>query len=774
MAEQNSNNRTTLGTREEQAQGPSGGFSRQSRSPRPSLNRAYKKDADTTSGALKQLANTGAELYTGFQSQRIKNRQNELQDVAARDARGLLDPQEAAILERTNKTFDKYFSARRQGAMTDAATNIAVEAEMKRISNQYPALGAAVRKSAAQKLGFDPTGAEWSFLTNPPAQQQQAPETALQKAVREAEYAEQATGLTPGTLQEQVMQNYTDQLRVQGMEQQQEIGNLSSAGVTNLYNTKASVAMSQISSDLYTKMQEQGNLNDADIQSVQARMETQKNQGIATLRKQLTQQNVAPSQITARVNSYAERWDEASTSLNEMKGSKFANADTEYRTAYFENFAKKNFPLINLAEKLGYRSAEDKNAFMSILQNPDSEINKALINTSPVLRSMQENGNLASGLSKTLEGVMSGNPDMVRQAGTDPRVAGKTVAQGMLRNPRAANMGGGKAGEDALSFLRGNGDEQFALDEIAYNPSQYVSNQGVVRHLKSITNDVTLSQIADSIRSEAGKNFQFKIQDGGITYDVPNKADASTWAGSAANFALQRSGIGFASRMAEKAGALPFDVAKSAFYDASDYVEHVEALGRIMSVPQMSEKVGMSRGQLVAKLNNMIQSDPNESGNPMSNEDNPRLTPVTVEETDSAANSNDIDPAYFNRLIQTESAGGTSRTYSSADAAGVAQFMPDTAREMGLKVNDQVDERLDNEKSLNASAKYIKKLKDQFNGDYVLATMAYNWGPGALREMLDSGNPSPDIPQETIGHVQKTMGVDVLPYLRQKGLIPTY
>ena len=754
MAERNSNNNTNLGTTEEQAQGPAGGFSRQAKTPRPSLSRAYKKDADTTSGALKQLANTGAELYTGFQSQRIKNRQEELQDVAARDARGLLDPQEAAILERTNKTFDKYFSARRQGAMTDAAANIAVESEMKRISNQYPALGPAVRKSAAQKLGFDPTGAEWSFLTNPPSQQQQS-ETELQKAIREAEYAEQYTGTRPGTLQEQVMQNYTDQLRVQGMEQQQEIGNLGSSGTTNLFNTRASIAMSQISSDLYTKMQEQGNLNDADIQSVQARMETQKNQGIAQLRKQLTQQNVSPSQITSRINAYAERWDEASSSLNEMKGSKFANADTEYRTAYFENFAKKNFPLINLAEKLGYRSAEDKNAFMSILQNPDSEINQALINTSPVLRSMQENGNLAGGLSKTLQGIMSGNTDMVRQVGVDPNVAGKTVVQGMLRNPRASNMGGGKAGEDALAFLRGNGDEQFALDEIAYNPSQYLGNQGVINHLKTITNDVALSQIADSIRAETGKEGRFSLDGGAVRFNAPNSLDMS-------NPVAMGASIGRAFRGGGNS------------YSSNEYVQHIETLGRIMSVPQMAERVGMSRGQLVAKLNNMIQSDPNEMRNPESNASNPQLTPVTDEETDSAAASNNIDPAYFRNLIQTESSGGNSQTYSSAGAAGVAQLMPETAKAMGLTVNDSQDERLDNAKALSASAKYVKRLKDRFNGDYVLATMAYNWGPGNLQEMLDSENPSPEIPQETIGHVQKTMGVDVLPYLRQKGFIPTY
>ena len=60
------------------------------------------------------------------------------------------------------------------------------------------------------------------------------------------------------------------------------------------------------------------------------------------------------------------------------------------------------------------------------------------------------------------------------------------------------------------------------------------------------------------------------------------------------------------------------------------------------------------------------------------------------------------------------------------------QFMPATARLYGLRVNGQVDERLDFEKSTHAAAKYLKSLYAQF-GDWTLVAAAYNVGGGSLR-----------------------------------------
>jgi membrane-bound lytic murein transglycosylase D len=64
---------------------------------------------------------------------------------------------------------------------------------------------------------------------------------------------------------------------------------------------------------------------------------------------------------------------------------------------------------------------------------------------------------------------------------------------------------------------------------------------------------------------------------------------------------------------------------------------------------------------------------------------------------------------------------------SSKGAAGLWQFMPETARNFGLKVNKEVDERLDPIKSTLAAVKYFKKLYSVF-GDWHLVLASYNAG----------------------------------------------
>lgn len=73
--------------------------------------------------------------------------------------------------------------------------------------------------------------------------------------------------------------------------------------------------------------------------------------------------------------------------------------------------------------------------------------------------------------------------------------------------------------------------------------------------------------------------------------------------------------------------------------------------------------------------------------------------------------------------------------YSPKGAAGLWQFMPQTARDYGLKVNGEVDERMEVRKSTIAAAKYIKDLYKQFNS-WTLAAAAYNVGEGSLRRQI--------------------------------------
>jgi membrane-bound lytic murein transglycosylase D len=97
---------------------------------------------------------------------------------------------------------------------------------------------------------------------------------------------------------------------------------------------------------------------------------------------------------------------------------------------------------------------------------------------------------------------------------------------------------------------------------------------------------------------------------------------------------------------------------------------------------------------------------------------------------------------------------------SSAGARGIWQFMPETAREYGLRVDKWIDERCDPDLSTRAAAAYLKDLYRDFH-DWPLAIAAYNAGAGRIHRALDDMHAttfwelldSAAIPKETRGYV---------------------
>lgn len=74
--------------------------------------------------------------------------------------------------------------------------------------------------------------------------------------------------------------------------------------------------------------------------------------------------------------------------------------------------------------------------------------------------------------------------------------------------------------------------------------------------------------------------------------------------------------------------------------------------------------------------------------------------------------------------------------YSKAGAAGLWQLMPAVARENGLEVNANVDERYNVEKATRVACKILKKSYTKF-GDWLTVAAAYNAGQGGISSRLE-------------------------------------
>src|SRR6185295_17542073 len=93
------------------------------------------------------------------------------------------------------------------------------------------------------------------------------------------------------------------------------------------------------------------------------------------------------------------------------------------------------------------------------------------------------------------------------------------------------------------------------------------------------------------------------------------------------------------------------------------------------------------------------------------------------------ARANGLPAPFFANLIWQES-NFNPRVVSPAGAQGIAQFMPETAKEYGL-INP-----FDPIHALNAAGRLLNKLVAQF-GNLGLAAAAYNAGPGRVNEFVN-------------------------------------
>jgi hypothetical protein len=131
----------------------------------------------------------------------------------------------------------------------------------------------------------------------------------------------------------------------------------------------------------------------------------------------------------------------------------------------------------------------------------------------------------------------------------------------------------------------------------------------------------------------------------------------------------------------------------------------------------------------------------------------PEELPVTVEiervceALADAAIAQGLPVGFFARLIWQESRFDQ-WARSPVGARGVAQFMPPTAAEYGLR------DPFDPIESVAASARFLRQLREQF-GNLGLAAAAYNAGGGRIRKWL---NGQSSLPEETRNYVNIITG----------------
>lgn len=110
-----------------------------------------------------------------------------------------------------------------------------------------------------------------------------------------------------------------------------------------------------------------------------------------------------------------------------------------------------------------------------------------------------------------------------------------------------------------------------------------------------------------------------------------------------------------------------------------------------------------------------------------------------------------LDPELFVRQMVQES-GLNPDAVSPKGASGIAQIMPDTARDPGFGVRP-IEDTTDPEESLRFGAEYMRALLDKYGGDYGLALAAYNAGP----KTVDDAGGIPPI-RETQNYVASILG----------------
>ena len=141
----------------------------------------------------------------------------------------------------------------------------------------------------------------------------------------------------------------------------------------------------------------------------------------------------------------------------------------------------------------------------------------------------------------------------------------------------------------------------------------------------------------------------------------------------------------------------------------------------------------------------------------------PEFTPMMKKKLKAANLPEDL---VYLSMIES---GYSTHAYSSAAAVGLWQFIRPTGREMGMRVDEWIDDRRDPKLATDAAVKFLGILHRQF-GDWRLAWAAYNGGPGRVSRRIKKYktrdfwtlSKKGAFPSETDNYVPKIMAAAII------------
>ncbi|RYY75708.1 MAG: lytic murein transglycosylase [Gammaproteobacteria bacterium] len=109
------------------------------------------------------------------------------------------------------------------------------------------------------------------------------------------------------------------------------------------------------------------------------------------------------------------------------------------------------------------------------------------------------------------------------------------------------------------------------------------------------------------------------------------------------------------------------------------------------------------------------------------------------EQVKAAVRETSIDPHFIFAIAKQESAFNTDAT-SPVGALGLMQLMPTTAKQTAKKAGllFRPQDLLQADKNIHLGSRYLDELLGAFSGNRILASAAYNAGPGRVRQWLNS------------------------------------